>query len=320
VDIVIFKPEELTVGLGALRALTPSLSERQARYLEVIAELHGAALRASDLPRTAAWKVAETIADPHHRARLVQLGIIMTMVEGKVARPDVFAIKQLAHTLGVTEPALETLQLLASGRGVLVRVQVMRRIMGRLVRKALREQGVRGAYDIFARLFGFAGVDASTARRYAKLAEYPRGSFGRAFYQYVRDNGFSLPGEKGAIPERLLFHDLGHVLSGYSTQPEGEIQQAAFQAGFVRTDGFAFLFFGIVQFHLGFKMTPVADAEVGYFDVEKVMTAVARGAELRADLSDGWDFWAHAAQPLVQLRAELGMRRGAPAAPVVAHA
>jgi hypothetical protein len=49
------------------------------------------------------------------------------------------------------------------------------------------------------------------------------------------------------IPRKLL----GHVLSGYDTDPDGEIQQAAFQAGFVRKDGFMFLFFGIAQFHLG---------------------------------------------------------------------
>jgi hypothetical protein len=319
VDIVIFEPEELTAGLGALRALMPELSARQGRYLETIARLHGAALRARDLPRSPAWMAAATILDPHRRARLVQLGIIMTMVDGKVERPDVRAVAQLARALDVVEPALDTLQLLAARHDLAVRAQLMRRIMGRLIGSALREQGARGAYDIFSRLFGFAGVDRAMAARYAGLESYPNGSLGREFHRYVRDNGFALPGEKGSIPQRLMFHDIGHVLSGYATNPAGEIQQAAFQAGFVRTDGFAFLFFGIIQFHLGFKMTPVADAEVGYFDIEKVLTALARGAELRVDLSDRWDFWAHAARPLPQLRAELGMRRPAPVL-AVAHA
>jgi hypothetical protein len=312
-DFVIFTPDELRVGLGALRAIVPELSVRQGHYLETIARLHGVSLRARDLVPALAQTAASTIVDPHRRGRLVQLGIIMTMVDEVVSREAARALEELARALEVREPALSTLQLLASKRGLATRVQVMRRIMGRLMRKTLREQGAGAAYDIFARLFGLAGVDRATVARYAALESYAEGSLGREFYRYIRSNGFSLPGAKGGIPESLMFHDIGHVLSGYATNPAGEIQQAAFQAGFVRTDGFAFLFFGVIQFHLGFKMTPVAEAEVGYFDIEKVMTALARGAELRDDLSDGWDIWAHAQKPLSQVRAELGMQTAVPA-------
>jgi hypothetical protein len=38
--------------------------------------------------------------------------------------------------------------------------------------------------------------------------------------------------------ERGIFHDVGHVLAGHPTDARGEIQQAAFQAGFTRKDGF----------------------------------------------------------------------------------
>lgn len=97
------------------------------------------------------------------------------------------------------------------------------------------------------------------------------------------------------------------MLSGYATDPAGEIQQAAFQAGFVRKDGFVFLFFGIVQFHLGIKVTPVAEPARGHFDIEKVLVALARGASCEQDLSDRWDFWSAASRPLAQLRSELGI-------------
>ena len=108
------------------------------------------------------------------------------------------------------------------------------------------------------------------------------------------------------MPERMVFHDIGHVLSGYDTDPHGEIQQAAFQSGFMRQDGFAFLFFGIMQFHLGLRVTPVARPEVGHFDVDKVMTALARGAACGVDISE-WDFWPHLARPLSEVRAALGV-------------
>ncbi|HKU38420.1 MAG TPA: hypothetical protein VJR89_09745, partial [Polyangiales bacterium] len=95
--------------------------------------------------------------------------------------------------------------------------------------------------------------------------------------------------------------------SGYDTDPAGEMRQAAFQAGFVRNDGFAFLFFGVIQFHLGIRITPVAEPERGLFDVEGVLTALARGAACRADLSDHWDFWGSATRPLSVLRDSLGI-------------
>jgi hypothetical protein len=60
--------------------------------------------------------------------------------------------------------------------------------------------------------------------------------------------------------------------------PQGEIQQASFQAGFARTDGFVFLLFGILQFHLGLRVTPIAKGQHGLFDgAEGFEQAAARG-------------------------------------------
>jgi len=97
------------------------------------------------------------------------------------------------------------------------------------------------------------------------------------------------------------------VLSGYGTDPEGEIQQGAFQAGFIRTDGFSFLLFVIIQFHLGIEVTPIADAQTVLFDVRKVLPAAERGAACRDDLSAHWDHWALAELPLDEARARLGI-------------
>jgi hypothetical protein len=105
----------------------------------------------------------------------------------------------------------------------------------------------------------------------------------------------------------MVFHDLGHVLAGYGTDPQSEIQQAAFQAGFARRDGFSFLLFGILQFHMGMRVTPVAKGHRGLFDVPLVLTALQRGASCNIDLSDGYDVFASKDRPLEELRAELGI-------------
>ena len=105
----------------------------------------------------------------------------------------------------------------------------------------------------------------------------------------------------------LIFHDLGHVLSGYSTDPQGEIQQAAFQAGFARRDGFTFLLFGILQFHLALRITPVAKGYRGLFDVPAVLTALHRGAACKVDLTEDYDLFANKDRSLETVRAELGI-------------
>ncbi|HEX5655971.1 MAG TPA: hypothetical protein VFX59_02200 [Polyangiales bacterium] len=105
----------------------------------------------------------------------------------------------------------------------------------------------------------------------------------------------------------LPFHDLGHVLAGYGTDPQSEIQQAAFQAGFARNDGFTFLLFGIMQFHLGLQVTPVADGHHGLFDVPRVLEALGRGAACKVDVTQGYDLFANQDRALDDVRAELGI-------------
>lgn len=310
-DVIVFDSRELPVAVGALRALVPQPSARQGRYIEVVARLHGVALNASHVAPLANERVAAVITDRHKRGRLVQLAVIMSLVDGEVSPGVAAAVTELAAALAVEEEAVRLLPHLIERHRLRTRFVMMRRIMKKFVGEAWRNDGFRGVHGVVAGLLG-GGANRAIYERYAALASYPAGSLGRVFHQHVMSNGFKLPGEAGGMPERILFHDLGHLFSGFSTKPEGEIQQAAFQAGFFRTDGFAFLFFGILQFHLGIKITPVAEAEVGYFDIDKVMTALARGAECNTDLSDNWDFWAHAARPLDEVRAELGI--AAPAA------
>jgi hypothetical protein len=257
------------------------------------------------LPPATLHATLARIVLPHRRKRLVQLAIVMATVDGEVSRESARAVAQLARALLVVEPGVGVLAKLARRHTLATRFALVRRIFGRFLADAWRVSGHRGVGALIAGLLG-RGEDELLAARYRKLSLYPAGSLGRSLWEHCASRSFALPGMPGAIPERILFHDIGHVLSGYDTDPAGEIQQAAFQAGFLRNDGFAFLFFGIIQFHLGIKLTPIAAAEVGYFDIDKVMTALARGAACRADLSQ-WAFWSNAARPLEQVRAELGI-------------
>jgi hypothetical protein len=226
----------------------------------------------------------------------------MTLVEGEPDERGVAAVKRMAAALEVPEQGLSVLSKVAHGHLLLARIDVVRRMRGFLERS-----GAPGMFEVAAKTLLGLNEDAQVAERYLALGDLPAGTLGRAVFEHYRAHGFALPGEKHGTPEAMMFHDVGHVLSGYGVDPHGEIQQAAFQAGFVRTDGFLFLLFGILQFHVGVKITPVAEAERGFFDVPKVLRAFQRGSECALDVSDHFDLFAYAREPLDALRQRWGV-------------
>jgi len=304
-DIAIFPAQELALVLGALRDVAFSndrFTEAEAQMIEGLAELHGHRVRADELHFVRLDDLARAVVDPHRRKRVVQLAIILSLVEGQPDERAAKAVSRLARALDVDEEGLRVLDRVAHGRAMLARVDMVRR-----VQRFAQQGGAPNFLKVaLPTLLGF-GQDERLAARYYALAELPTGTLGRGLYEHYRQNDFALPGEKGGLPELMLFHDVGHVVSGYGVEPQGEIQQAAFQAGFARTDGFVFLLFGILQFHIGLRITPIAKGQQGLFDVPKVLRALNRGAACKMDFADHFDFFGHAPERLDLLRARWGV-------------
>jgi hypothetical protein len=301
-DLVIFPHEELIVVLRALRTVASAndaFTDDEAALVRGFARLHGVDVDPQRLDPVTPSDVAAVLTDPHRRKRAVQLAIVMSLVEGTPAVATEKAVRDLARALDVPEPGVRVLDELAHGHLLLARFDMMRR-MRRFVASG---EGLKGLFKMVAPLVGFDEPEA--AARHRALGACAEGTLGRALFDHYQDNGFNFPGDR--VPARIVFHDLGHVLSGYGTDPRGEIQQAAFQAGFVREDGFLFLLFGILQFHLGMRLTPVAQGEKGFFDVDLVLRALARGAKCKVDLSVEYDVFEHANEPLDEVRARLGV-------------
>jgi hypothetical protein len=299
-DLKVFEKHELPLVLGALSEVALAnerFTPAEADLIEGVARLHGQRVVAARLLPVAPEHLADVLVDPHRRKRAVQLAIIMSLVEGEPDARAAAAVERLAALLDVPESGVTVLNHVAHGHATLARFDVVRR-MSRFV----DQSGGPGLFRLaLPTLLGF-NEDQAVARRYWALGRLPRPTLGRALYDHFRQHGFALPGERHGMPEAMLYHDVGHLLSGYGVDPHGEIQQAAFQAGFARQDGFLFLLFGILQFHVGLRLTPIAKPEHGYFDVKKVLRAFERGAACNVDLSNRFDFFAHATLPLTDLR------------------
>lgn len=305
-DLVVFPREELQVALRALAYVTQGngvFTDAERDFVGAIAHVHGEEVDVDRLDPISVDEVAACIVDPHRRKRLVQLALIASLVEAEPEQATANAVRELAAGLAVEEKGLEVLQEVIDGQLFVARLDMLRRLRPAMLGD---DAGLPGVLKMALPFLGLGG-DPRLAQKYKALGALPEGTFGRAFHDHYVDHGFAFPGDKNGIPARGTFHDAGHVLSGYDVSPAGEIQQAAFQAGFMRRDGFVVLMFGILQFHLGLRITPIAKGERGYFDVKKVVTAAQRGSACSVDLSDGWDLFSVADVPLETLRARYGV-------------
>jgi len=302
-DLRVFTQNELVVVLRALRRvaiINDRFTDAERALVEGVAQIHGLSIDADALEPISFEEVASVVVAPHRRKRAIQLAMVASLVEGVPSSETTAAVREFAKALAIDEAGLEVIYQLTYGQAFSARLGMIRRV-SRFIRNA---DGFPGIFKMALPFLGMNG-DLELAARYRSLESCPPGSIGRAVYDHFVDNGFKFPGEPGGIA--MIFHDLGHVLSGYGTDPQSEIEQAAFQAGFARQDGFTFLLFGILQFHLGLRITPVAKGYKGLFDVPRVLAALERGASCKVDVSQGYDLFANKNRPLEEVRRELGI-------------
>lgn len=304
-------PDHARLALGAMRAVARANGEtapHEQTLLDAAADALGVA---PDDPRAEAptpATLAAQITDAPTRERLVQALVIMALIDGAAEPVEVDAIARYADALGVDEPRVRNLRQLAAGRVHFMWMDLARRSFARATfGDALREEGPRGVWKIVAPMVGL-GRDYELARRYIELGALPHGTLGRAYWEFITSNGFGFPGEPGAVAERGVWHDLSHVLSGYGTDPDGEVQVVSFIAGYRREDPFFWLFTIALQFHLGVRVSPYSPGGVKWrFDPARVIRAVRRGMALTRDLSVGWDYWPELARPLDEVRRALNV-------------
>jgi hypothetical protein len=309
-DLAVFTPEELPIALRAMWNVANangSITPAEQQLFEAIAEIH--ALPLPELGPISPAELASGITRPHARHRLVQLAIVTATVDADPTESQHEQVLAIAEALEQEEKGLQLLYDLVHDRRAMVRFDIMRRMLGgSFMGDDAREKASTMA-SIFGSITKLSRPKPELAWRFRQLGLLPEGTLGREYWKFATRRKFDFPGELGAIIERTVIHDLGHVLSGYDTTPEGELRQGAFQAGNRRNDGFVFLCFVLTQFQLGIKFAPIAETRVGAFQTQTpaVIEAVARGAACKVDTTDHWDFWADVERPVQELRESWGI-------------
>lgn len=297
--------EQAYWGLRAMKTIAMAdgvLNESERHMLSSVQQVIGTTYDIEELIPITPMELAQALPDPQLRKQLVQGLIVVSLIDGKPDEAEVNLVEQFAQELEVSALEIKNLRHVLNREIVQLRLDLVRRFWLRpKINELWNKEGIKGLYKFVRGMMG-KYENKELAARYQALEHYPTGSLGRSYYEYCRTNGFPLPGEKGGSPEQILFHDCAHVLSGYGTAPEEEVQVACFSAGFQRREPWLFVFFVLLQFHVGIRMTPITTARTGMFDPLKAMVAIRRGAAMNIDLNNGWDYWPVMGEQVEELR------------------
>jgi len=309
-------PREAEAGLRAMRQLAAARGEVGTASRNLLAAAQRQVLHTDldidALPPIGPDELAASFHDPMLARQFVQGMMIVSLADGPTTEAQSKLMSSYAHALGVDEPGLRVLSELAHHHVVLFRLDFLRRShIADMLRGAVQRDGFIATAKSFAAFRGMR-EDPAVVARYEALERLPQDTVGYAFWKHCTDNGFAFPGAPFGFPEAGVYHDFTHVLSGYSTKPEGEVQIGGFVAGYKKHTPIFMILFVMLTFGAGINVTPVDQpnsvgilAEPGLADA--FFVAVERGSRVPIDLSDGWDHWAWVEKPLAQARSELNI-------------
>jgi hypothetical protein len=287
-------PHELKYGLRALKTIALADGELHRTEREVITAaqaVFGDQTNLDALEPITPEELAAGIVSPATRFQLVGGMIVTCMADGEVNPKETECLRRFADALAIDDGAIGQLEHIAQGQYLRARLDILRRFWAvKKLRDLAKEEGV-GVY--FKAALGLLGVreDTKTIETYKGFANRPPGSLGRAYYDYVVRNGFQWPGEKGAPPGIIIYHDFAHVLSGYDTTAEDEILVVGFSAGFASYELLSIFTFVLSQFQLGLQTAPFVPPSTMKLDPARFMAALQRGAAMNINLNEGWDYW-----------------------------
>ena len=246
-------------------------------------------------------ELASIVTDSASQQDILHGCILVSIIDGEPTMAQTQTINEFAQALNIQDDALKTLHHLNEHHLNIVRFDVIRNSF--VGSKLVKELQAKGLGTLLATAKALLGQeDSALADRYCQLEHYPSNSLGKAYFDYMRQNGFALPGEKGGAPEIAVKHDCIHVLADYGTTVEEKVQAAGFQAAFLDRAPFWELLFVILEFHLGVQITPNAEPEKGKVDSELLLNAFERGSYVTTNLFDNLDPWAMFDQPLEEVR------------------
>ncbi len=262
-----------------------------------------------ELTEIDADELADRIETPANRIVAAKACLVMAIVDGSISPEEWQVLAAYRVALGVSDADMAVFHSLSRRQRQLNQFEFQRRFAAPQLKSMYAQQGWEGVMQFFEEiehvtLPKLTQENPEIVWRYRKLGLLPDGTLGRELWRFYREREFAFAGEVGGVPEHLVHHDLTHILTGYSTDPEGELEVLAFTAGMREEDPFSALFLVLLQFDAGVQLLPggAPQSARSLFNPVRVLRALNRGQSVGYDLSDNWDYWEDIDMPVAMLR------------------
>ena len=164
--------------------------------------------------------------DEQFRTRGVQVMLLCALVLRPLPPEVVDRVNAFAAELGVQEGMLEVAQRFAAGSLGLAAIDFERN--GYTSEWRAEDAHALHTSSELASAWEASCDDPALAARWAALGDLPEGTIGKLVWQMYRARGFAWPGQPGSAPPLLAQHDWVHVLAGFGTTVESELEVFAF--------------------------------------------------------------------------------------------
>ncbi len=248
------------------------------------------------------------------RQEVMQLLTLLAFLEPRLDQAKVRLLERIAADLQVERGVVADLEAVCRGHVLQAFGDMYRRTFA-----ALNNDGVVQGYARFILPMMGLGIDREHEGRYAALGAAPAGSLGAGLHAYYQHNGFPFPGSRKGLPYAYVaIHDVHHVIGGYATDPDGELQVLGFTMGLFPDHALLIALPALLQFQMGIAdplAVSVAPKLKDQLDAPTFAQALQRGAATTGPIRDfHWDFWPWIDRPLAAVRRDLKVREanGAP--------
>ena len=225
--------EARLIAGGVAGAVTPAggLTSLQRVMIEAVTEsMTGFVVPLSVLPRLGPDEFARALSDRDElfRAYMLRFMLLCALVLNPLPEEVVDRVDVYACELGVQNDMLRVAHRFASGSFGLALVDFQRsgymETWDPMRSPALHtSQALDDAWQEVVR-------DEQLAKRWESLRHLPDGALGREVVKFYDARGFVFPGRPGSAPPLLAQHDWVHVLAGYGSTVESEIEVFGFIA------------------------------------------------------------------------------------------
>jgi len=187
--------------------------------------------------------------DEAFRTRIVQVMVLVALIVRPLPVEVADNVVAYSRALGIDDGMLRVAHELADGHAGLAAVDFDRNGYT----KGWSEERTavlhaHGLHDAWA----MSSDDPELAEQWAALGGLPAGTLGRGVWEFYTARGFTFPGLAGSAPPLLAQHDWVHVLAGYGSTLEAELEVFAFIArANDRPEGFSLLAMVVSLFETG---------------------------------------------------------------------